>query len=90
VIAVPRKNINASLQEPGCETFIMTSKKAETQYPGFLWNMVIAGSAAVAYGRSLYQTILRENSGAADERAGIAIFRRTVTITNRKQHENTF
>lgn len=29
VIAISRENINASLQEPGCETFIMTSKKAE-------------------------------------------------------------
>jgi quinol monooxygenase YgiN len=29
VIAISRKNINSSLQEPGCETFIMTVKKAE-------------------------------------------------------------
>jgi quinol monooxygenase YgiN len=26
-IALSRENINLSLQEPGCETFIMTSKK---------------------------------------------------------------
>jgi len=39
-IALSRENINFSLQEPGCETFIMTSKKDDPYILVFfeIWN----------------------------------------------------